>query len=916
MPSSSQEFIELRSVGTNNLKNIDVDFPLGRLTVVTGVSGSGKSSLVFDTLYAESYRRYVESLSSFARQYLKALPKPQIREVHHLPPAIAVRQSRAGTNNRSTVGTLTELYDVLRILFTHLSEIHCRNCGRIVEKDNGETIARKSYAELAGDSVLVLAPLKGWSGMQVKDLKLQLEAQGFSRILEAGKVVKIAEAKFKKPEEACVVLDRMVLDVERRSRLVDSGQLALKVGRGRTEIRSDSGRSLEFSNTLDCCGITYTAPTMGLFSFNHPLGACEECQGFGFSPTLDWAKIIPDKSLSLGDQGVVCWNFGEHVEYYGLALKSAAALRLNLKKKPFAEYQPEEWRWLKEGDGKAFDGITGYFRWLETKRYKAHYRIHAARFRAYVLCTTCNGARLNARALACRLGGQNIAQVCDITLAALSSWLYSLGLKSDDPMSGRDQDKLQLGVREAYEEAHARLSYLSKIGVGYLTLSRSAKTLSGGEMQRINMARCLGSALTDTLFCLDEPTVGLHARDSRNLLEIMYNMRDQGNTVVVVEHEPTIISGADHFIEIGPDAGHQGGYVVHAGSVRPAKEVAAFRSQRSCGEFITLSDAFTHNLQHVNVRFPTGAVTCVCGVSGSGKTSLVQYTLYPLLAQVLGQNTDKDNPDRAKAGGVGPLPIIQNHAEVMQVSQSALGRSSRSNIATYLGVMDEIRKLLAATEESKLRKLMPGSFSFNTAGGRCETCSGMGTVVEDLSFLGEMAVTCPTCQGKRFKDEVLAITWRGKNLTEILDLTVSEARTFFYDRPQMVKTLDTVMGMGLGYVTLGQSTSSFSGGEAQRLKLVEIVRDASSGKPSILIFDEPSTGLSEKDVLSLTMQLHKLADLGHTIIVVEHNLSILRSCDWLIEIGPEAGDRGGQLLYEGPPQGIHAVRSSPTAEFM
>lgn len=925
--------IELQGVSTNNLKGIDVRLPVGKVTVVTGVSGSGKSSLVFDTLYGESYRRYVESLSSFARQYLKALPKPKIEQVRNLPPAIAVQQTRSGATNRSTVGTATELIDLVRIMFQHLSRIHCSNCGRLVEKESAESVARKTLKEWRGKRVMICAPLTRWGKVAAKELKIQLEAQGFTRLAlvpklgSAPEVVKLEAAKAGDLKGASIVVDRVKLDDEVMSRLIEASQLSLKAGRGLAEVLDEQGDRLIYSNGLDCavCNIEYLEPTAALFSFNHPLGACTECQGFGYASEIDLEKAIPKRDVSVADNGVIPWNFGQFAEYYAWAKTSAKRAGVKFDKN-FEDYTKADWDWLLRGDGPQFDGLLGFFEYLESKKYKAHYRIHAARFRKYALCGSCGGARLNPKALACKLGALDIAQVAQLSVEALQLWVRRLEaeLKAGAATAnGMSTDDGTMGVAEALEEAHARIGYLRKIGVDYLTLDRSARTLSGGELQRINMARCLGSALTDTLFCLDEPSAGLHARDSNNLLEVIHDLRDQGNTVVLVEHERNLIQGADHLIEIGPKAGHEGGRVVFQGDPLKGLEMtrpAPVRFDRSGRgdklKFLTLKGARTHNLQGIDVRIPIGAITAVCGVSGSGKTSLVQHTFYPTVARALGQPIDRALVSDPVCQGVAPVPLVKQHGEVMLVSQASLGRSSRSNIATYLGMMDDIRKLLADQPMARKCGLTPGSFSFNTPGGRCETCKGLGTVVEDLSFLGEMDVICPLCEGRRFGDEVLAVEYRGKNLLGVLALTIAEAREFFFEKAGIVRICDLMLGLGMGYLTLGQHTSSFSGGEAQRLKLVGLMRDVKDTKPSILIFDEPTTGLSDRDVANLLVQLGQLADKGHTLVIVEHHLEVLRAVDWLIEIGPEAGARGGRLVYEGPPAGIVGVPQSVTAPFL
>ena len=914
--TKSELAIELRGVETNNLKALDVSFPLYKMTVVTGVSGSGKSSLVFDTLYAEAYRRYVESLSSFARQYLKAMAKPKISTVKNLPPAIAVQQSRSGANNRSTVGTLTEMHDILRVIFSQAGQIFCIKCNQLVEKADPDLMAERILASFSGSKVLMAAPLDAWEEIEDKELKTLLQGQGFARIWVKGEVKRLEDVKKLDRAGSWVVADRITVEETASKRITEAATLVLKLGRGRAAAITEDGTVLEFSRRLVCCGVQYTEPTMALFSFNHPIGACETCQGFGSSTDLDESKILPDMDSTLSDEGVVCWNFGEHRVAYKDAFRSAQAKKFDVKKKKFIDYSPEEKHWLWNGDKKIFGGIKGYFRWLDTKRYKAHYRIHAARFRKYVTCPSCDGRRLNEKSRAVKVGGKSINDVAALNVENLDRWIQDINKAGLSVVKGRDSSGQ--GIDEAVLEAKSRITYLGKMGLSYLSLDRSAKTLSGGELQRINMSRCLGSVLTDTLFCLDEPTAGLHARDSVNLLAVIRELQAQGNTVVVVEHEKTIINNADHFIEIGPKAGHEGGHLVFAGPPKTRKktqtvELGKIDKESKDWKFIQLRDANIHNLKNASVEIPLGKVTAVCGVSGSGKTSLIRHSLYPLLQEKFGK---VKQTEKIPSGKVGPDKYIRMHDDVLMVSQIALGRSSRSTIATYLDVMDHVRKLFAAQESAKNLGLTPGSFSFNSPGGRCETCRGLGSVTEDLSFLGDMEIVCPACGGARFDENVLSVTFKGKNLIDVLAMTAAEARTFFFDQKAIVECLDAVLKVGMGYVTLGQSTSSFSGGEAQRLKLVQIMRDAKKGKPSVLIFDEPTTGLSDQDVASLLAQFKELAGLGHTVIIVEHHLDVLRQADWLIEMGPDAAERGGEVVYTGVPTGLKAVGRSITGKFL
>lgn len=906
------ESIELKGIRTHNLKNFSIKFPLGKVSVVTGMSGSGKSSLVFDTLYGEAYRRYVESLSSYARQYLKQLAKPDLDHVENLPPAIAVKQARSGLNQRSTVGTMTELTDVLRILFGHLSRVYC--CGQELVKATGPYMAQDALKHFAGQKLLFLAPLDAWGKLKAAELKPQLEAQGFTRCYVDGQVLKISEVKANDLKRSLIVVDRITATDENASRMIEASELTLRLGRGKGVVRGDK-EERAYNKQLACptCGTVYVDPSPTLFNHNHPQGACEKCQGFGRMPIKDRAKVTPDLEGSLATESVPPWNFGEHKVYYRLAKKSAKSRGLDASK-PFKNYSAAEWKWLYEGDDGEFDGINGYFAYLDTKRYKAHYRIHAARFTTYVLCDACNGFRLNQKARACRIGTQNFVDMVKYSVADLEGWFQSLANPSEADTRGA-------AVEEAVTEGILRLSYLIKMGLGYLSLHRSARTLSGGEVQRINMARSLGSALTGTLFCLDEPSVGLHARDSKNLLGVILELRDQGNTIVIVEHEKTIINGAEYLVEIGPGAGHKGGDLIYSGDPKGYKhEEKEWPRGRPLGakeKFLVLKNVSTHNLKNIEAQILVGGLNVVCGVSGSGKTSLIRHTLYPLLSKALGQELDEDTTDADDiSGSLGPNDLVKSLSSVHFVSQESIGRSTRSTIATYLGFYDDIRKILATTPSAKALGLTPGFFSFNVPGGRCETCKGLGYVVEDLSFLGEMPVTCTSCRGMQFNEEALSIQYRNRNLYEILQLTIEEAREFFYENQKLSRALDQIIGIGLGYLRLGQNTSSFSGGEAQRLKLLRLLLDAVDRKPCCLIFDEPSTGLSDRDVQQLLLQLLRLRDAGHTVIVVEHHLGLISAADWLLEVGPEAAAAGGTMVYQGPPAGIIKAKDSRTAPFL
>ena len=904
------EQISLVKVSTNNLKSIDVDLPLNQLSVVTGVSGSGKSSLVFDTLYAESYRRFVDSLSSYARQYLKTLPKPAMEGASNLPPAVAVKQGRARSNRRSTVGTLTELTHLIQTIFTHLASIVCYRCGKAVEKHHTKSIVRDLRAQMKdASSLVVLAPLKSWVGLKGSALKLQLREQGFTRFFLDDVLLTLEEVSPLKLHEGFVVVDRLTLEKDQSHRLTEAIELALRVGRGLCSIRSED-RELRFSTALECvdCGIRYLAPSMVLFSFNHPLGACDRCQGFGRVAELNWDRILPDKNSSIAQGGIAPFNFGSQVEHYEALRKGAKKYKIDLKK-PFKNYSPKEWDSLQNGAGEDFKGIRGYFAWLDSKKYKAHYRIHAAKFYSYETCPACEGRRYCREALVYQIKGKTIADVQDLAIKEFKTWLDDRFVLTD--AEGSDE---RAGLTEAYDEINSRIHYLLKVGLSYLSLNRLTSTLSGGELQRIHMASCIGSSLTDTLYCLDEPTAGLHARDSQSLLEVINELKDQGNTVVVVEHDRHIIRGADYVLEIGPGSGHLGGEIMRRGNsdfnILPVSY--PLKKVRDFSDFLRLENVSTHNLQNVSVDIPLGALNVVCGVSGSGKTSLIQHTLLPSLTRAL-----SDIDGRASPKNIGPKSVLKKLNKVLFIDQGSLARSSRSNIATYLGIFDAIRKMFAQQERARELKLSAGSFSFNVPGGRCETCKGLGVIDEDLSFLGEVQVQCPQCAGKRFSAEVLSVTVRGKSLLDILSLTAQQAYELFFDNLEIRETLQPTLDLGLGYLTLGQSTSSFSGGESQRLKLLSLLKETGlQSKPMLLIFDEPTTGLADQDVYNLWKHLDFLTQKGHTIIVIEHHLDMIRHADWLIEVGPDAAEEGGRIVYQGPPLGVFSAPLSRTAPFL
>ena len=914
-------FIRLKGVRTHNLKNLAIDIPLYKFTVVSGVSGSGKSSLVFDTLYGESYRRYLESLSSFARQYLQVLPKPDVDEVTNLPPAIAVRQSRKGASKRSTVASLSEMHDLLQILFAQLAVVSCYKCGKSVQKENAINISRSILEEYVGKKIFITASLSEWHHLSTGDLLHFLQVQGFDRLLHKGEVFRIDDFQNRNLLKSRIIVDRVLITEEfNTQRLLNSLNLAFHLGRGELVLFEPGGFEKRYSQQLKCleCKIIYKNPHISMFSSNNPMGACTLCQGFGNEIIIDWGKVFPDLNSSINANGIAPLNFGKHREFYRHILDAASEINLDPQKK-FANFSKDEWLWIKEGDNRKFGGVAAYFSWLDTKKYKAHYRIHKARYTSYKTCSACLGSCFSTDSLSYRLGDCSIADVYNLSITALSDWLVKVNKAYDN---GNEEMSIMHNwamIREAMNEMERRLCYLEKIGLSYLCLKRSSSSLSGGELQRIHLARCLGSSLTDTLFCLDEPTVGLHIKDSKVLLEIICELRDLGNTVVAVEHDATIINGADNHIEIGPEAGEKGGEIYS--SLNDPKQ--QFLQMGRCrkiekSKVLSLKGSTLHNLKGSDVRIPLGCFVVICGVSGSGKSSLIQHCFYPLALRLI-KSPEQDSVREEKLGSLSPLDRVllkEDLQHVFLVSQIPLGRSSRSNVISYLGIYDLIRKIFASQPEAKKNGLSPGAFSFNIPGGRCETCKGLGRVIEDLSFLGEMDVICQTCGGQRFQENVLDVRYKGKNLCEILEFTVSEAREFFYQERKIVSILDEVILMGLGYITLGQSTSSFSGGEAQRLKLLNIIEKAKIYQACCLIFDEPTSGLSDYDVGVLIKYLQRLVDKGHSIIVVEHHIGVLQVADYLIELGPGAADLGGQVIFQGSVKNLNQCSQSVIKEFV
>ena len=937
--SSSQEVIRIEGARQNNLKNINVEIPLDALTIITGVSGSGKSSLAFDTLYAEGQRRYVESLSAYARQFLERISKPQVGEITGISPAIAIRQKNASRNPRSTVGTVTEIYDYLRVLYARVGNILCRNCSRVVKKDTIDQAVDRILELPTGTRAYLTFPLKGSrldlsSQDTPKDLALKLTVdnllkQGFHRVIlgeiSSSAVVTLSRNRLKSWEDletVQVLVDRLAVRSNSRDRLVDSLEICFREGNGICQVWPFQGRgnedflvnSLYFTERLECqhCDIPYRSPEPRLFSFNNPFGACPTCQGFGNTITLDPDLIIPDSSKTISQTPIEPFTKPRYRRFQR-KLEAYAQERKISVDQPFSELPASVRQRIWDGHGD-FPGIKGFFRYLERKKYKMHVRILISKYRAYTLCPDCHGERLCQEARDVRLKDLGIGQLTKLQISELQSFFEDLVLR-----------KSQLGVADKLiTEIRQRLTFLSKVGLKYLTLDRITSSLSAGEMQRIHLAASLSSTLVGTLYVLDEPSIGLHARDGKRLIEILKELRDLGNTIVVVEHEKEMIETGDYIIDLGPGAGERGGEIIHQGdfpSLLKNKNsltgnyltgvqkipIPVFRRSYDGGT-LTVRGARQNNLKNLTVHIPLGVLTCITGVSGSGKSTLVHDILYAGLKRERGEWKDQ-------VGDFDEIEGSEQISEIVLVDQTPIGRTPRSNPITYIKAFDEVRKIFASLRESHSRNLSPGSFSFNIPGGRCETCNGSGTITVEMQFLADAELVCEDCKGTRYKNTVLQVTYKGRNIAEVLRMTVVEALEFFRSRSALVRRLKILDDVGLGYLRLGQPGTTLSGGEAQRIKLAAHLSHKTSGNPLFLL-DEPTTGLHFDDIHKLLRALDRLISRGATVIIIEHNLEIVKCADWIIDLGPEGGDAGGDLIAKGTPDKIANCADSHTGRFL
>lgn len=931
--------ISVRGAREHNLKNVSVDLPRDQLVVFTGLSGSGKSSLAFDTIYAEGQRRYVESLSSYARQFLGQMDKPDVDIIEGLSPAISIDQKSASRNPRSTVGTITEVYDYLRLLWARIGVQHCANDGTKLQRQTPQQIVDRLLDLPEGTRFQVLAPvIRGRKG-EYETLLTDLSAQGFSRARIDGEVVEIAE--FLKSDQKLgryenhtieIVVDRLVRKAGIQRRLTDSLETALRLADGVAEIDID-GEVITFSQHLGCskCGESYEELAPRNFSFNSPYGACETCLGLGTRYEVDPELVVPDAELAINQGAIAPWR-SAHTQYFTRMLEAVAdefGIDMNRKWSKLTDKQKAI---VMNGAGDALmvkyknrygrvreysTAYEGVVPWIKRRHESAETDAQREQFESYmreVPCKACKGARLKPQSLAVLVNGEHLSAVCDMSIAKSAAFLSKLVLGERDRMIAERVTK----------EINARLSFLLDVGLDYLTLSRAAGTLAGGEAQRIRLASQIGSGLVGTLYVLDEPSIGLHQRDNHKLIETLMRLRDLGNTVIVVEHDEDTINACDWLVDIGPGAGEHGGEVVYSGPVPGVHSVKAsitgqyLSGKRSIAvpqdrrsptkEWLSIRGARQHNLKNLSVKIPLGCFVAVTGVSGSGKSSLIRDILLPSLMQRIYKSKDAPGKHTAVDG-------IQHLDKVIDMDQSPIGRTPRSNPATYTGVFDDIRKLFSTTPEAKVRGYMPGRFSFNVPGGRCEACSGDGTIKIEMHFLPDVYVPCEVCKGARYNRDTLDITFKGKNISDVLNMPISEAVDFFAKQPRISRHMETLVDVGLGYVRLGQSAPTLSGGEAQRVKLAAELAKRSTGH-TIYLLDEPTTGLHFEDVRRLLTVLARLVDQGNTVLVIEHNLDVIKTADWLIDLGPEGGDGGGQLVAEGTPETVAKVKGSYTGKYL
>jgi excinuclease ABC subunit A len=925
----SQEYLEIRGARVHNLKNIDLRLPHNSLIVVTGVSGSGKSSLAFDTVYAEGQRRYVESMSAYARQFLERIAKPEVDEIDGIAPPIAIRQKNTTRNPRSTVATATEVYDFLRLLFARAGRTFCGQCGARVRKDTVDEAAARILELPAGSRWYVLFPVRGTgaavSSETLKNHLFELRKKGFNRLFQEGRTFEFStpesllEIDFHRP--LFVLADRIAIAADLRQRAVDAVESCYReAGEAIFQSAEDPARRLRFNERFECktCGIAHEEPEPRLFSFNSPFGACPRCQGFGNVMDYDLDRVLPDPTLSLSEGAVEPWTKPSYRRFLD-RLKRVAGGRVRFHT-PFRDLTAEERETV-------LHEVRRFFERLEGKKYKMHVRVFLSRYRGYAVCPECHGGRLRREALNVRIGGKNIGEVTAMSLERAQEFFAGLELTAEEAAI----------AQKVLDEIRRRIRFLNEVGLEYLTLDRLASTLSGGEAQRIQLATSLGSHLVGACYVLDEPSIGLHSRDTARLIRILEELRDLGNTILVVEHDRDVMRAADHIVDLGPGAGENGGQVVFSGPYGALVSngggsltgrylagemripVPAQRRTIDLGQSVRFLGAFAHNLQSIDVTIPLHALVGVTGVSGSGKSSLVHDVIYQGFRAIRRQPDAPASEDDESTGGPRLLCRRIEGAErveqVILVDQSPIGRTPRSNPITYIKAFDAIREVFASTPEARKRGYTGGHFSFNIPGGRCETCQGDGTVTVEMQFLADVELVCEDCKGKRYKSSILDVRYQGRNIHDVLQMTIREALSFFAASHKITAKLKLLADIGLGYLRLGQSATTLSGGEAQRVKLAAYLAQARSDR-ILYIFDEPTTGLHFDDIAKLLSAFRRLILSGGSVLVIEHNLEVIKTADWIIDLGPEGGEGGGRIVVEGPPERVAACDASHTGRFL
>ena len=909
--------IIIKGAKLHNLKNIDVVIPRNKMTVITGLSGSGKSTLAYDTLYAEGQRRYIESLSSYARQFMGKLNKPKVDYIKGISPAIAVEQKINTSNPRSTVGTKTEIYDYLKLLFTRIGKTYSPISNKIVKKDSVSDIVDFVLSLEMDKKILLLCPVESKDNISGSKKIEILKKQGFARIFKSDKIYNLNDKIDFDLSNYSLVIDRLVIknDADFKKRIADSIELAIYEGKGLCSIYEiDSKKMTGFSNKFQLDNIDFIEPSLNLFSFNNPFGACKNCEGFGETIGIDMDLVIPDKSLSISDDAIAPWRGTGLRRYYMKLMNNAERFSFPIDK-PYDDLNDEEKKVLWTGN-EHFIGIEAFFKKLERKNYKIQNRVLLSRYRGKTLCNICNGSRLRREAYYVKVDKKNLPDILKMSISELEEFFKTIKLnKVDSEISKR-----------IIKEIKSRIDYMLNVGLGYLTLNRKANTLSGGETQRINLASSLGSSLVGSTYILDEPSIGLHSRDNNRLIKILKNLRDIGNTVIIVEHDEEIILSADHIIDIGPKAGTFGGEIVATGSIESIIKGNSLTSQylnkidtieyskqrKKSKYFIKVKGAKENNLKNISLKIPLGCLSMITGVSGSGKSTLVKKIIYPALLNYFKNYSQKPGNFDHISGDLSKIKSVEF------IDQNPIGRSSRSNPITYLKAYDDIRNLYSKQPLAIKRDFKPRAFSFNTDGGRCDECKGEGKIKIEMQFMADVELECEACNGKRFKDEVLDIKYNGISIDQLLNLTVDDAISLFrkYNQNRIVNKLIPLQSVGLGYVSLGQSSNTLSGGEAQRIKLASFIGKGEQIEKTFFIFDEPTTGLHFNDIKKLLSTFEKLKVMGHSLLVIEHNLEMIKCADYIIDLGPEGGNKGGEVVAKGTPEEIIKSKNSYTGRYL